>query len=204
MKKIISLFKRDYEGSRLVLNEVVEGAEWVLSGEGVATVKLDGTACMIRGGNLFKRYDRKVNKGARKRGSPFIPSDFKPAPPGWEPAEVEPNLHTGHWPGWSLVGGGPEDVHHNEGFANLPGMPDGTYELCGPKVQGNPYGLEEHLLYPHGEETLSDVPRDYEGIRSYFLDYDDHEGIVWYHPDGRMVKIKRRDFGFEWPIQHEN
>ena len=25
------------------------------------------------------------------------------------------------------------------------------------------------------------------------------EGIVWHHPDGRMVKIKRKDFGFKWP-----
>jgi hypothetical protein len=25
------------------------------------------------------------------------------------------------------------------------------------------------------------------------------EGVVWYHEDGRMVKIKRRDFGLKWP-----
>ena len=28
----------------------------------------------------------------------------------------------------------------------------------------------------------------------------DIEGIVWHHPDGRMAKIKRRDFGLSWPI----
>ena len=36
MKKIISLFKRNYETDKLVRNEVVPGAEWVLQGEGTA------------------------------------------------------------------------------------------------------------------------------------------------------------------------
>lgn len=43
MRKVISLFKRDYEGTRLVFDEVVEGAEWVVAGEGIATRKWDGT-----------------------------------------------------------------------------------------------------------------------------------------------------------------
>lgn len=34
MNKIISLFKRDYEYTRLIYDEVVEGAEWVIQGEG--------------------------------------------------------------------------------------------------------------------------------------------------------------------------
>lgn len=201
MRKIISLFKRDYEGSRLVIDAVVEGAEWVVLGEGVATEKLDGTCCMIRDGNLYKRYDRKVIKSARKRGAPFKTEDYKDAPKNWEAAEPEPNLHTGHWPGWVPVGDGPEDVCHREGLVNSPDMWDGTYELCGPKVQGNPYRLDGHYLYPHGEAVLSDAPivRDYEEVREYLRD-NDYEGIVWHHPDGRMVKIKRRDFGFEWPI----
>lgn len=43
MKKIVSLFQRDYEGTRLVLNQIVPGAEWVHAGEGTATRKYDGT-----------------------------------------------------------------------------------------------------------------------------------------------------------------
>lgn len=58
MKRVISLFKRDYEGNRQVYDEVVEGAEWVIAGEGIATEKIDGTACMIRNGKLYKRYGR--------------------------------------------------------------------------------------------------------------------------------------------------
>ncbi len=80
---------------------------------------------------------------------------------------------------------------------------DGTYELVGPAVQSNPHDLKDHRLIRHGgliraEDVLQDVPRTFEGLHQY-LDQHRIEGIVWHHPDGRMVKIKRRDFGYQWP-----
>lgn len=75
MKKIISLFQRDYN-TRQVFNEVVPGAEWVLAGEGVATPKWDGTSVLIRDGRMFKRYEI---KGAGKA-----------APPGFYRARTTP------------------------------------------------------------------------------------------------------------------
>ncbi len=50
MRKIKSLFKRDYEGNRNVYDEIVEGSEWVAMGEGKATKKYDGTCCMVNDG----------------------------------------------------------------------------------------------------------------------------------------------------------
>ena len=38
--------------------------------------------------------------------------------------------------------------------------------------------------------------RSFAEIREY-LEHATIEGIVWHHPDGRMVKIKRKDFGFK-------
>jgi hypothetical protein len=175
MKKIISLFQRNYDGDRKVRNEIVPGAEWVVAGEGVATRKYDGTCCMVRGGKLYKRYDAKQGKTP---------------PAGFEPAQDYDPV-TGHMPGWIAVGDGPEDRWHRE--AQLDGLADGTYELCGPKVQGNPEGYEKHELVPHGCYQLTDAPRDYDGLREYLLART-IEGIVWHHPDGRMVKIKRKDF----------
>lgn len=175
MRKITSLFKRDYDGTRLVYDEVVPGAEWVLAGEGVATRKFDGTCCMVRGGRLYKRFDATLGK---------VP------PAGFIPAQ-EPDPVTGHWPGWMLIGDGPDDKWHSEAFNGS--EPDGTYELCGPKVQGNPDKFDRHILIPHGREILEDAPRSFEGLKTY-LENKDIEGIVWHHPDGRMVKIKRRDF----------
>lgn len=177
MKKIISLFKRNYDGDRLVCDEVTPGAEWVIAGEGVATRKFDGTCCMIRGGKLFKRYE--VKRG----GKP--PENFEPA------NEVDPV--TGKQQGWMPVGDGPEDQYHREAFRGVNAQfEDGTYELCGPKIQGNAEDFLTYKLVRHGKCVI-DTPRDFEGIKNY-LSQINIEGIVWHHPDGRMVKIKRKDF----------
>lgn len=179
MKKTVSLFARNYDGDRLVRDEIVPGAEWVVAGEGTATRKHDGTSCMVRSGKLYKRFDAKAGK--------------KP-PQGFEPAQ-EPDAKTGHWPGWVPVGNGPEDRWHREAYFG--GLFDGTYELCGPKVQGNPERYLGHVLVPHGSEVLPDCPRTFNELREYLK--RDIEGVVWHHPDGRMVKAKGKDFGIKRP-----
>jgi uncharacterized protein DUF5565 len=192
VKKIISLFQRNYDGDRLVRDEVVPGAEWVIAGEGVATIKWDGTSCLIRDDRLFKRYDV---KGA---GQP---------PPGFEPAQ-DPDAVTGHWPGWLPVGPGPEDRWHREAWGAYLRCPvssaTGTYELVGPKVNRNPHRYDTHTLLPHGDAVLLDAPRTYVELREY-LRSGRIEGIVWWNPAPgsdahiRAVKIKARDFGWRWP-----
>jgi hypothetical protein len=178
MQKIISLFQRNYDGDRLVRDEVVPGAEWVIAGEGVATRKWDGTCCMIRDGKLYKRYDAK--KG-------------KTPPAGFEPAQ-EPDPVTGHHPGWLPVGDAPDERWHREAFDNMETITDGTYELVGPKINGNPEGFEKHWLISHGSDAWRDCPRQFDAIREWIKAWN-IEGIVWHHPDGRMVKIKKKDFG---------
>lgn len=189
MKKIISLFQRNYEGDRLVRDELVPGAEWVAAGEGVATRKWDGTCCMVRGGVLYRRYDAKHGK---------------PAPAGFEPAQ-DPDPVTGHWPGWIKVSdANPADRWHldawNDHLLNTGEQPlyDGTYELVGPKVQGNPDKWDRHYLITHGGDAYPDAPRTFDALREWFKGHV-MEGLVWHHPDGRMVKIKRKDFGLKWP-----
>lgn len=193
MKKIISLFQRNYDGDRLVRDEVVPGAEWVVAGDGVATEKVDGTSCLVRDGKIYKRYDAKHGK---------MP------PVGFEPAQ-EPDPVTGHWPGWLPVSETePSDKWHREAFGYVHSIiDDGTFELVGPKVQGNPYKLSRHSLVRHGNPLvlpdhsvadLKNVPRTYDALKAWFADHV-IEGVVWHHPDGRMVKIKRKDFGYKWP-----
>lgn len=186
MKKIISLFQRNYDGDRLVRNEVVPGAEWVIAGEGIATQKFDGTCCRVLDGKLWKRYDAK---------------NGKTPPAGFEAAQPAPDPITGHWPGWLPVGNDPGDQWHSEALAVARGalyfaymeIQDGTYELVGPKVQGNPENLPVHMLIKHGSEVLNDAPRTFDELKAYLKDRN-IEGIVWHHPDGRLVKIKKRDF----------
>lgn len=185
MKKIISLFQRNYDGDRLVRDEVVPGAEWVLAGEGIPTRKWDGTCVKIENGAMWKRYE--VKKG-------------KTPPPGFVAAnDVDQN--TGKQQGWLPVGDGPEDRWHREAALNddcdFADYEDGTYELVGPKIQGNPDGFDRHKLAPHGKEVLEGVPRDYEGIKKYLELHDLIEGIVWHRDNGDMVKIKAKDFGLK-------
>ncbi|PTX97278.1 hypothetical protein DB346_19930 [Verrucomicrobia bacterium LW23] len=177
MKKIISLFKRNYDTDHLVRNEVVPGAEWVLAGEGVATRKWDGSCCLVQGGALFKRYEVARGKAA--------PANFTPA------GETDPV--TGKTQGWVAVdAANPSDRYFCEAIAA--GMPaDGTYELVGPKVQGNPDAFGSHQLVRHGALVLEGVPRDFDGLKAW-LRTAGMEGVVWHHPDGRMVKIKAKDF----------
>lgn len=180
MKKIISLFQRNYDGDRLVRDEITPGAEWVTNGEGTPTQKIDGTCCMIRGGKLYKRYE--VKRGGK-------------APENFEPANGV-DVTTGKQQGWLPVGTGPDDQWHREALTYLPTWADGTYELCGPKIQGDPENYGRHALIPHGVFILPDAPRDFSGLREY-LKTKNVEGIVWHHPDGRMVKIKTKDFGLK-------
>lgn len=181
MKKIISLFQRNYETDRLVRNEIVPGAEWVIDGEGIATRKYDGTCCMIRNNKLYKRYE--VKKG-------------KISPHGFIPAnDIDSN--TGKQQGWIEVGNGNEDKWHREAIKNdlnKINFPDGTYELIGEKIQGNPEKIKGHILLKHSEAETLIAPRTYNELKEWFKDKD-IEGIVWHHPDGRMVKIKGKDFG---------
>ncbi|MGX9782216.1 hypothetical protein [Janthinobacterium lividum] len=191
MKKIASVFQCNYDGDRCVRNEVVQGSEWVMEGHGVATRKWDGMAVLVESGKVFKRYDAKAGRTP---------------PPEFVPAQPESDPVSGHWPGW-VPAIGPDSARIMEGIAwgsknlfhNLP-VPDGTYEVCGPKIGTrhgpNPENLTEHILAPHGRDILEDCPRTFEGIRDY-LATRRIEGVVWYHPDGRMAKIKTADFGIK-------
>lgn len=188
MKKIISLFQRNYDGDRLVRNEVTPGAEWVVNGEGLPFEKIDGTCCLIKGNDLYKRYDSK---------------NGKTPPEGFIPAQ-DPDPVTGHWPGWVKVGFGNDDKWHREALNNTGNgflFREGTYELVGPKIQGNPHRCYQHILIYHKDCILHDaveLPRDFVSIREYLKEKNKvkyFEGIVFHHSDGRMVKIKARDFG---------
>lgn len=185
MKKIPTIFERDWNGDRSrVVNQWHKDCEWVRDGEGVATQKMDGTCCMIRDDALFKR--REVKAGAA------MPPDFMS-----EGTDAE----TGKTVGWVPVGDGPEDAMHRAAFDSLLRREDGTYELIGPKVQGNPEQASGNILVPHkGSELVltHQPPRDFNGMREW-LTGKDIEGVVFHHPDGRMAKIKLRDFGIKRP-----
>jgi hypothetical protein len=195
VKKIPCLFVRDFSTRPFTITrEVTQGCEWVLEGRGTPTRKRDGTACMFQGGRLYRRYD--VKKG-------------RSVPEGAIPCEPTPDAKTGHWPHWIEVGEGPEDKWHRNAL-EWSRLGDGTYELLGPQINGNAEQLDHHIFLQHGSEIIADVPRNFDALRE-FLRTMPFEGIVWWDlgdrvgrvdaEEPRLCKLRRDDFGFDWPIQ---
>lgn len=91
MKKIPTLFVRNYDNGGLVTDTVTPGTEWVINGEGLATRKWDGLAILIKNGEVFKRYDAKAFTIDKQTGEKRV-YDRKP-PEGFVPLqEPEKNL----------------------------------------------------------------------------------------------------------------
>jgi hypothetical protein len=198
MQKIPCLFEREFHGPNkaTLLQKITPGAEWVIEGMGSASIKYDGTACMVKDGRLYRRYDA-------KRG--------KPAPKDGIACTKEADPITGHWPHWIPVTEGAESKWHLSAWEDQlrrGKMLDGTYELCGPHFQGNPHKMAEDRFIQHGLVSAPDMPvfpigvtvgYVFETLRRY-LEPRRIEGIVWAHPEYGWVKLRRKDYGFEWPV----
>jgi hypothetical protein len=184
MKKITTLFKKDPNDLGRIINEINPQNDWVFQGLGIATRKFDGTSAAIMNGVLYKRYDVKKGRTAPENAIPCQEAD----------------LISGHHPHWlPCERSKKEDTFFFEAFDRLTEIVDGTYELCGPKVQGNPEQLDRHVLIPHGKEIMEITDFSFEAFKALLSDPDlNIEGIVFHHiSDGRMCKIRKRDFGIK-------
>jgi len=158
--------------------------QWVLDGEGEATLKLDGACCAILDGKFYRRYDAKKGKQPPEGAIPCC----------------HPDPVTGHWPHWVPVKeDDPDSKWYIEALKHTGHeLEDGTYEVIGPHFQGNPYNMTLDVLVRHGDVRLV-VDRSFEGLRHY-LEETPIEGIVFWKDGEPQCKIKRSDFGFEWPV----
>lgn len=103
---------------------------------------------------------------------------------------------------------------------------DGQFfgELIGPKVNGNPYMLDEHLWIPFSTfaqkhlryKSWGKYPKDFKTLSNWFKDdllplynlmkgHKDGfvEGIVFTHPDGRFAKLRRDMFSWYKDEHHK-
>lgn len=184
MRKIKTIFDRDWTGNKKVINKPLIDLE--LLKNAVATEKLDGTnvRLTVRNHTLVR---------LEKRCNPSKIQKVKGIEEPWytEAYESEPN-----------------DRYMWEAAKNtdLSDAPDGEWsgEVLGPKVQGNPLNLEKHIiaLFSLGKvPSFDDVPLDYEGLKAWIPRQKSKygkdcniEGIVWHLPNGDMYKIKCKDF----------
>ena len=183
MEKIPTIFERDDKFR--VYDKVREGCEWVFEGQGLATEKLDGTnvRLTIRAGQCVRvekrRNPSKLQKKQGIKDGWYVDADEYGQEDKWV-FEAVKNTDVANWP----------DGEH-------------SCEALGPKIQGNPLGLESHRCVPFNLEIPSydDIPRSFEGLRLALKELESRfapehlaEGIVFHHPDGRRAKIKRKDF----------
>ena len=175
MKKIPTLFLRDPENRSRVMDEFNPAID--LASLGKPTIKRDGTCVKFDGEAWWARREVKKGKAEPAR---FVLEEHDPTTGksfGWVPSDES-----------SFSGFLAEALDGDEQFTR------GTYELCGPKVNGNPEGLESHRLFRHGSEGCDDLDVTFESLKA-LLESFQHEGIVWHSGEqAPTAKIKRKDF----------
>jgi len=184
VQKIPTLFKRDPEDMRKVLPEITPGCEWVLAGEGVPTRKYDGTCCMLdEHGEWWARREVKLGKQAPPNFQASEHDETTGKTVGWIP------MHDSDFKKWHA-----EAIENSKLFSGAVFPFLRTYELCGPKVNGNPEGFENHRLVSHDAHGAFEMLLVRKPCSSGKTNRSRLMTSVWHHPDGRMAKLKRRDF----------
>lgn len=187
MQKIPTLFERNPDDRAHLTTKVRTDCQWVIDGEGVATRKYDGTCVMLDDdGRWWARREVKPGKNP---------------PPNYLATGTDEV--TGKTMGWEPMLGAPYSKMHAQALCESGhgSWVPGTYELCGPKINGNPEHYARHVLVPHATaepiDLFENMAPDFDDFEFVFTGAIAHmgwEGIVWHHPDGRMAKLKVRDF----------
>jgi len=188
MPKLESPFvRKQINGEYVVTSEIAEGYEWVFEDESVIAIeKLHGTNVSI-----VIVEGNVIAVYNRTERIPFINKGKK----------------------WIT-----EALLNSKERGYLEFLGDGQHfgEVIGPRVNGNPYKLKEHLWIPFTTfcqkhlkyKSWGKYPKDFQTISEWFKDLiplyaSMHgnregfvEGIVFTHPDGRMAKL-RKDM-FDW------
>ncbi|MCK5018692.1 MAG: hypothetical protein KAS32_16645 [Candidatus Peribacteraceae bacterium] len=177
MKKIPCILTIDHKSHRTFELPNL-GCLWVFEGEGIATRKYDGTCCAVIDGTIYKR------RAVKPKHAVLTYPDF------FKPCDVDPN--TGIVYGWVPIT--KQDKWHLKASSIHTPLVHGTYELIGPKINGNPEKVDHHVLIKHTDAEVYNVPRNTSELK-WWLAQMDIEGLVFKHPDGRMAKVRKKDFG---------
>lgn len=213
MKKIPTLFERDHETGfvKPVLNPK---CEWVMEEPWPVHRKYDGTCVglfltvngkvRIHGGLGSEEITDRGQIGERWMARQSVPGRMA-FPDNFEPEQFDAT--TGKHVGWVPIEQSPFHKFLLEAEPKLEKRYLGTYELCGPKINGNPENYKNHTLVHHwSTEQISNVQvldihdmtveDAYVALRAT-LEYMPIEGVVWYGMTHGMAKLKRKDFKYE-------
>lgn len=208
MRKIPSLFVRLERSSLVDTGRITPECAWVFDGDPLKihfiTIKRDGTPVRWKDGAWSQRRTLKSRLDPGADGIP-TPANFVPCQPlpGYDDESQQ-----WEWPGWVPI----EHQYAkllNEAVVSRGGMKDNedglTFELCGPKINGNPEGWDTHHIFSHGDQVVQLAEKGALTVTLLcaLIKSLPYEGVVIYEGYGnmRMAKLKRRDLGLEWPIK---
>lgn len=186
MKKIKTIFERNWDGDGKITEKYVEGLTPETLQYAIATEKLDGTNVRLTVRNhtlvrLEKRRNPSKLEKAKGIEEPWYMDADEYAPNDkymWEAARATDlsNIEDGEWSG----------------------------ECLGKDIQGNPLNLPDNrvVLFSCGlAPVFENVPYTHEGLKKWLPEQKSKygtdcgiEGIVWHFGDGTMYKIKAKDF----------
>lgn len=188
MKKIKTIFERDWEGNKKVVPIPSAGVSLevlALDRTVRATEKLDGTNIRVTvRSNTVVRVEKRRNPDKIQKHKGITEPWYIDAP---ESAEDK----------WIM------DAVRNTDFSAIP---DGEWsgEAIGKNIQGNPLNLDKNVVvfFSLGQAPVfENVPTTYDELKvwlpaqkSKFGNDCGIEGIVWHCANGDMYKIKVKDF----------
>jgi hypothetical protein len=183
MKKIITIFKRDFEGTHKVINDPL--IDLSILKDGTVTEKLDGSnvRVTIRKGTCVRLEKRRNPDKIQKQKGIIEP---------WYTDASESS----------------EDKWLNDALKNtdLSQLPDGEWsgEAIGPNIQGNPLNLPTNRIMfftLNQAPVFENVPITFYELKEWLPKQKSKygndcgiEGIVWHLSNGIMFKIKTKDF----------
>lgn len=183
MQKILTIFERDWNGNKGVINKFVKDFDF---SNAIATEKLNGTNVRLTVRNkILVRLEKRCNPSKLQKIKGII-----------EPWYIDADENNS------------EDKYIWEAARNtdLSNIFDGEWsgEAVGIKIQGNSLNLKNHtvILFSLGKAPIfKNVPIAFDELKEWLPKqkslYGENcgiEGIVWHWPDGKMAKIKCKDF----------
>lgn len=186
MRKIKTIFDRDWEGNRACINKYIEGFSPDILVGAKATEKLDGM-------NVRVTVRNHTVVRVEKRRNPDKIQKHKGIEEPWyiDASEFSPEDK------WIY------DAVKNTEFVSIS---DGEWsgEAIGKNIQGNTLNLDKNVVmfFTLGQAPVfENVPTDYEGLKIWLPEQKSKygndcgiEGIVWHCENEDMFKIKVKDF----------
>lgn len=186
MQKIPTIFDRNWEGDKTVIDKFsVDPAMYDFYGA-IATEKLDGmnVRVTVRSGKMV-RLEKRRNPDKTQKTNGII-----------DPWYVDADEYS------------PQDKYLFEAVKNtsMADLPDGEWsgEALGPFIQGNTLKLDSHRIVfftLKQAPVFENVPTNYTELKEWLpaqkSKYGNDcgiEGIVWHFSNGAMAKIKTKDF----------